>query len=273
MFELGCAFESGQGVPQSSQEAARWYQQAVDGGFSGAKTNLGRLYMNGTGVPQNFEKGLALLRDPDLANCPVALTTLSTAYEEGTGVEIDLVESTRLLAESADMGYHIAQCNLGCMYEQGVGVEQNFEEARRYFKMASEQGNRVASNNLAALYKRGDGGLIDITAVKYYLKKAREPAKAGENPDSGIFLYADEELASDEAFELLLDIKQTCEWCGEQAENLRMCARCKGPRYCDATCQHADWPEHKKVCGKASIAREERRAADEQRLALSRIFR
>lgn len=30
--------------------------------------------------------------------------------------------------------------------------------------------------------------------------------------------------------------------------NLFKCSRCKSVYYCDATCQKADWKEHKKIC-------------------------
>ena len=49
-------------------------------------------------------------------------------------------------------------------------------------------------------------------------------------------------------------LQLTCATCGENAaqagvSNLKKCARCRTPiRYCSASCQKADWPQHKLVC-------------------------
>lgn len=43
-------------------------------------------------------------------------------------------------------------------------------------------------------------------------------------------------------------IKRTCASCEKVGDDLKVCTRCKGPRYCGVACQKADWPEHKRVC-------------------------
>ena len=47
---------------------------------------------------------------------------------------------------------------------------------------------------------------------------------------------------------MLYTIKHTCASCMKVGDNLKVCTRCKGPRYCGVACQKADWPEHKRVC-------------------------
>ncbi|TRM63629.1 ankyrin repeat-containing domain protein [Schizophyllum amplum] len=39
-----------------------------------------------------------------------------------------------------------------------------------------------------------------------------------------------------------------CGTVGKDAEVLKMCAKCRTVRYCNATCQRAHWPSHKTVC-------------------------
>jgi hypothetical protein len=42
------------------------------------------------------------------------------------------------------------------------------------------------------------------------------------------------------------DTSHLCGRCGRRAE--KQCGRCEKVRYCDPTCQHADWPVHKQSC-------------------------
>ncbi len=49
-------YGNGSGVPQSYEEAVRWYRLAADQGNAGAQYNLGLCYENGWGVTQSLEE-------------------------------------------------------------------------------------------------------------------------------------------------------------------------------------------------------------------------
>ena len=51
---LGVMYDSGKGVPQSYQEAVKWYRLAAEQGNANAQNNLGAMYGSGKGVPQDF---------------------------------------------------------------------------------------------------------------------------------------------------------------------------------------------------------------------------
>ena len=51
---LGSIYDYGQGVPQSDQEAVKWYRKAAEQGDAKGQGNLGVMYDNGWGVPQDF---------------------------------------------------------------------------------------------------------------------------------------------------------------------------------------------------------------------------
>jgi len=53
-FQLGLAFERGQGVPQDFAAAAVWYRKAAEQGSVGAVNNLGVLYIKGLGVKPDY---------------------------------------------------------------------------------------------------------------------------------------------------------------------------------------------------------------------------
>jgi TPR repeat protein len=46
-------YETGRGVAQNYDEAAKWYRLAADQGHAEAQNNLGSLYANGRGVPRD----------------------------------------------------------------------------------------------------------------------------------------------------------------------------------------------------------------------------
>ena len=52
-FDLGLLYDTGRGVPQSNEEALKWYQMAADHGEPRAQYNLGLMYANGQGVQQD----------------------------------------------------------------------------------------------------------------------------------------------------------------------------------------------------------------------------
>ena len=54
-FGLRVAYEDGEGVEQSDEEAARWYQRAADQGDADAQFCLGVAYKYGRGVQQSDE--------------------------------------------------------------------------------------------------------------------------------------------------------------------------------------------------------------------------
>jgi uncharacterized protein len=59
---LGVMYANGQGVPQNSSEAMKWYRLAADQGDAAAQTALGVIYANGLGVPQDRPKAVEWTR-------------------------------------------------------------------------------------------------------------------------------------------------------------------------------------------------------------------
>src|SRR5262249_19517855 len=53
-YNLGRAYEYGQGVMQDYTEAAKWYRLAADQGYAVAQYDLGRMHEHGQGVTQDY---------------------------------------------------------------------------------------------------------------------------------------------------------------------------------------------------------------------------
>ena len=53
-FHLAEMYRCGDGVPQDSTEAVKWYRLAAAQGYAKAQYNLGRMHYLGTGVPEDY---------------------------------------------------------------------------------------------------------------------------------------------------------------------------------------------------------------------------
>lgn len=92
---------SGQGVPQNTAEAIRWYRLAAEQGYAIAQHNLGSIFASGHGAPQNF------------------------------------AEAAKWFRLAADQGYAAAQVSLGALYEDGQGVAQDYVLAHMWYNLAA----------------------------------------------------------------------------------------------------------------------------------------
>ena len=53
-MKLGFMYVAGEGIPQDSVEALKWFRRAANQGEANAQCFLGLMYFEGRGVPQDF---------------------------------------------------------------------------------------------------------------------------------------------------------------------------------------------------------------------------
>ena len=56
-YNLGFAYDGGQGIPEDKAKAAKWYRKAADQGNALAQTELGYACEKGAGLPQDYIQG------------------------------------------------------------------------------------------------------------------------------------------------------------------------------------------------------------------------
>ncbi len=100
-YFLGSMYADGEGIPQDSAEAVKWYHLAAEQGDAGAQFSLGGLYFYGAGVPR------------------------------------DLAEAVKWYRRAAERGDFEAQIQLGNMYENGVGLPQDYVLSHMWFNLAA----------------------------------------------------------------------------------------------------------------------------------------
>ena len=95
---LGMAYYDGDGVPQSLDEAARWYRAAAEQGNADAQRMLGDLYFDGEGVPQDDAEAIRWWRLAADQGDADAHGWLGYTYYYGLGVPQDYAEHLARIA-------------------------------------------------------------------------------------------------------------------------------------------------------------------------------
>jgi uncharacterized protein len=116
-YGLGIMHDLGEGVPQSSEQAAKWYRLAAEQDYADAQNNLGVMYENGEGVSTNYDEAMKWYR------------------------------------KAAELGNKDALNNIGVMHMTGVGAPRDFVKACMWFSIAGK-GDPDAVSNKNYLLKR-----------------------------------------------------------------------------------------------------------------------
>ena len=144
-YGLGIMHDMGEGVPQSSEEAAKWYRLSAEQGHADAQNNLGVMLENGEGVARNYEEAMKWYR------------------------------------KAAESGNRDAPNNIGVMYMTGVGVRRDFVKASMWFNIVGK-GNPDASSNKGFLIKRmTPDEIAQAESLAKEWLKIRSQEKAGKN--------------------------------------------------------------------------------------------
>lgn len=177
MFNLASLYLTGTGAPQSFQQAAFWYTQALDRGHTPAAYTLAVMHLNGIGA---------------VRNCKLAVDLLKRVCERGSWVSRKLQEAydrqregrneeaAWLFLRLAEAGHEVAQMNLAHLMDTGStqlllnssAVPELSGEARtigrvhaqRQYELSAEQGNALSELRLGDYAYYGWGLVVDTKA-------------------------------------------------------------------------------------------------------------
>ncbi|TVQ83735.1 MAG: sel1 repeat family protein [Micavibrio sp.] len=166
---LGIMYQNGRGVPQSYEEAAKWYRKAAEQGLPDAVNSLASRYLKGEGVPKDQQKALALYKKASELGDMDAPFNIGIIYAQGFGVETDNEEALRWYKLASKRGHVAANHNAGIFYRDGTGVPQDIEKALQFFRQAAEKNFVSSQRQLGHMYINGDGVEKDlIEAGRWY---------------------------------------------------------------------------------------------------------
>jgi uncharacterized protein len=174
-FELGRAYESGNGVAQNDDLAVAWFRKAADQGSAAAENDLGIMYQLGRGVEKNKEEAVRWYRQGAKMGSREAMFNLGVSYYNGEGVADNPIAAYAwfLLAQEAgspaagdavrrsaeELGpssIHDAFLQVAEMYEKGEGLPQSYANAALWYRKEAHEIPEAALR-LATLLINGTG--------------------------------------------------------------------------------------------------------------------
>jgi len=179
-YLVGLSYAKGDGVDQSPDLAAFWYQQAAYSGDRDAQNNFGVMYVKGEVVAQDVieaYKWFSLAAQQGSAGAgknrdQLSLMLSGDQIAEGTKRAVlfnsrpseGSLERSALqqLTERASAGDANAQYQMGMRHVEGGKEGNNFVEAMKWFRQAAMQGHPNAQNNLGVLISLGMGGETNL---------------------------------------------------------------------------------------------------------------
>ena len=170
-FELGRAYDTGNGVRENPQQAALWYRKAAEQGNSKAQNSLGVLYWSGNGVARDKKEAVQWYHKAARQGDADALFNIGAAYYNGEGVETENTilayawfilsneagsssgqdAARRSKAEHGPGAFPDACYEIGRLYEKGEDLPQNSDTAAAWYRKAADQGHTQAKIALATL--------------------------------------------------------------------------------------------------------------------------
>lgn len=186
---LGIMYDNGQGVPQDSKEAIKWWKLAAEQGYAEAQFNLGVIYERGDGAPQDFKKAIKWWKLAAKQGLAPAQYNLGKMYDNGQGVSQDSNEAIKWWKLVAEQGVAAAQHSLGVIYSNGRGVSQDYKEAAKWWMLAAEQGYADSQSCLGDVYNKGQGVPQDYTEAAKWWQQAAEQGCATAQHNLGL-VYA-----------------------------------------------------------------------------------
>lgn len=156
-YELGCAYEHGEGVEEDWGVAVGWYRKAANTGFAEAQVKLGWMYRQGHGIecdiPQSehwYRRGVQHYQRQADNGDAMAQLALGWMYESGEAVECDYLRAVKWYRKAANQGLPRAQFDLAGMCYGGYGIEQDFAEAYKWFWLSGPSGWDLYAANMTA---------------------------------------------------------------------------------------------------------------------------
>jgi len=155
--KLGDQYFNGEGVPENSAEAAKWYRKSAEQGNAEAQFSLGLLSNSGDGVVRNRAEAITWYRKAAEQGHAEAQYNLGHAYSSGKVVAKDVREAVKWFRRAAEQGDTAAKFWLGHSYANGIGIAKDDVVAVKWFREAAREGNSNAQGYLGAAYANGEG--------------------------------------------------------------------------------------------------------------------
>jgi TPR repeat protein len=182
-FQLGRAYDRGDGVPQDYAQALNWYKKAAEAGNAKAMNNLGVIYADGHGVKADRAEAINWFRQGAEKGAVRAQVNLAQHLEADPATKTSSVQWYRKAAEQGDVDSAAHMAKLA--YFGDEGVKQDYSESAHWAQLAAARDNVQAETILGVLYMNGFGMARSPKDARRWLQKAADQGDAKAEGDLG----------------------------------------------------------------------------------------
>ncbi len=220
-YDLAIALLFGEGIPQDSAKAMKYFTKSADAGYAPAQLAMGNAYRDGDGVEKDPAKAVGYFEKAAQQGDAEAMLEAAKLYDNISAGTWDWRKRDEWFGKAAAAGSEYAQAEvayrnmsevgdkakqqksleelemmvqkgnthamlrLGDAYYMGRYVDESRVQGAKFYLQAAEAGNVQAMMEIALCYRNGKGvKMLNKEMAKWYGKAA----EAG-NPD-GMYNYA-----------------------------------------------------------------------------------
>jgi TPR repeat protein len=151
LTKIGEMYEKGDGLPNSSAEALKWYRKAADQGSAEASMHIAALVTAGSPTNVNYQEALQRCENAAAQKSPAGATCAGRIYDHGLGVPADAAQAVKWYRRGAELGSASSLLYLGEAYWKGRGVQLNKTAAYMWLLLAARSTIPEARKQEAAL--------------------------------------------------------------------------------------------------------------------------
>jgi len=154
------------------KEGLKWYQKAMDQGYTPAFAFMALAYQHGYAVERNDKQAFRHFSIAAEKGHEQSMFELGRCYLFGQGVGQDNERALHWFNKAADAGFIEAKTSIGFMHEKGLGVNRDYAEALRWYRDAAKGGDGNAMLAIGDFYRDGRGVPQDMSIAKTYYRQA-----------------------------------------------------------------------------------------------------
>lgn len=195
---LGLIYLYGWGIPQSYNEALKWFKKAAKNGHAQATENINKTFdsikidsevmlrqglaiLNEDDAAYDKDKGIKLLtQSAELGNAKAA-SVLGLELAGVNGASVDYESAIKWLTVAADQDISIAQKKLSKIYLSDKWSSKDYPKAFKWLMKLAEQGDVESQYLVGGMYATGRGVVEDYIAAYAWIIISRANGYRGNS--------------------------------------------------------------------------------------------
>jgi hypothetical protein len=149
------------GNPAATEAVHRSETELNDLSRADAILQIGEMYEKGEYLPQSYENAARWYRKVADSNGEAALRLAAFMIDGVGGVKRDYAGAMQVCSNLAKRNYASAEYCVGFLHQHGLGVAPNPKEAAKWYEQSATRGSGKAALALAEMHSKGEGVALD----------------------------------------------------------------------------------------------------------------